>query len=77
MIQKIYETHPCGGMLHIVLDDGNVEDHHIYWCMVNAIPEIENSEERELFEKCAINLMKLGTERKRLSCIEDAFNRRK
>lgn len=21
-----------GGLLHIVLDDGNLEDHHILWC---------------------------------------------
>lgn len=77
MIQKIYEIYPCGGALHIVLDDGNVEDRHIHWCMVYAIPEIEDSEVRELFEKCAINLIKLDTERKRLSCISEAFNRMK
>lgn len=23
----------CGGLLHIVLDDGNVEDGHIQWCI--------------------------------------------
>lgn len=23
----------CGGLLHIVLDDGNLEDDHIRWCI--------------------------------------------
>jgi hypothetical protein len=23
----------CGGMLHIILDDGNLEDEHILWCI--------------------------------------------
>ena len=27
-----YEGNPCGGLLHIVLDDGNLEDTHIAWC---------------------------------------------
>lgn len=27
-----YATNPCGGSLHIVLDDGNLENTHIDWC---------------------------------------------
>lgn len=26
------EGHSTGGNLHIVLDDGNLEQHHIHWC---------------------------------------------
>lgn len=26
-----------GGLLHIVLDDGNIEDHHIGWCGEQAV----------------------------------------
>jgi hypothetical protein len=28
-----------GGALHIVLDDGNVEDDNIWWCVANSIAE--------------------------------------
>ena len=31
-----YESHPCWGDLHIVLDDGNVDDHCVQWCLDNA-----------------------------------------
>lgn len=26
---KWYEVNPCGGILHVILDDDNVEDYHI------------------------------------------------
>lgn len=71
LIKQIYKKYPCGGALHIVLDDGNEEDHHILWCLQNSI--MEEKEDRPLFEKCAINLLKLGTERKRGNCIYQAF----
>lgn len=38
-IKRYYETHPGGGALHIVLDDGNLEDGNIWWCVANSIPE--------------------------------------
>lgn len=34
-----YYAHPengCGGSLHIVLDDGNVEEEHVLWCRDHA-----------------------------------------
>ncbi len=74
LICKIYKKYPGGGALHIVLDDGNDEDRHIYWCIVNSISEV-CEEDRPIFEQCAINLMKLGTERKRGNCICEAFRR--
>lgn len=30
-----------GGNLHIVLEDGNLEDHHIEWCIQNALDEMD------------------------------------
>ena len=36
LCEHYYETEPCGGNLHIVLDDGNLEDTHISWCAGNA-----------------------------------------
>lgn len=34
LVEILYEDlgECCGGLLHIVLDDGNLEDHHILWC---------------------------------------------
>ncbi len=75
MILKIYGLSPCGGALHIVLDDGNTEDCHITWCLMHSIPEIEDESERTLYAQCAVNLIKMGTERKRDSCICEAFGR--
>jgi len=53
---KIYEKYPIGGTLHIVLDNGNLKNSHIEWC----IGEIEQLEEdKDLFLKCANNLLKM------------------
>ena len=71
LIKQIYKKHPCGGTLHIVLDYFNVEDGHILWCIQNAIPE--EKEDRKLFERCAINLLKMGTKGRRQYCIDKAF----
>ena len=75
LIIKIYDKYPWGGALHIVIDDGNTEDRFIYWCIENSIREL--TEDKELFVKCAISLLKLGTERKRDSVIYEAFQKRK
>lgn len=71
LIKQIYKKYPSGGALHIVLDDGNDEDRCILWCLQNSI--LEAKKDKELFDKCAINLLKLGTERKRGNCIYQAF----
>jgi hypothetical protein len=41
-IREFYEDNPGGGSLHIVLDDGNCEDSHIWWCIKNPIVEEED-----------------------------------
>lgn len=76
LIKQIYKKEPVGGALHIVLDDDNVADHHILWCLQNSIINEEFCEkaDRELFEKCAVNLLKLGTKGRRLYCIDKAFS---
>lgn len=75
LIKRIYRKYPSGGALHIVLDDGNDEDRSILWCLQNSIIDEEfcKKEDRKMFEQCAINLLKLGTERKRGNCIYEAF----
>lgn len=52
-IIKVYEYSAVGSGLHIVLDDENVEDSDILWCLENSIPSIENEEERNICQKCA------------------------
>lgn len=31
--REFYEYYPTGGNLHIVLDDGNIEEDHVRWCV--------------------------------------------
>lgn len=54
-----------GGLLHIVVDDGNLEDHHIKWCLeeCNKHPECEESEIGKLI---CNELLKLPIEQRRL-----------
>jgi hypothetical protein len=54
--RKIYEKYPVGGALHIVLDDGNLKNYNIEYCL-GVIEELE--EDKELFLKCANNLLKM------------------
>lgn len=75
LIKQIYKKYPAGGALHIVLDDGNTDDRCIRWCLHNSIPD-ENFtpvEDREMFTRCATNLLKMRTERRRGNCISQAF----
>lgn len=74
LIKQIYAKHPTGGALHVVLDDDNVGENHIRWCLENAIHDKDYTEDdRELFRTCAYNLLKLGSKGMRLFCIRKAF----
>lgn len=73
LIKEIYIKHEAGGALHIVLDDGNTENHFIYWCLDNSIEEIKDMKEKLLFERCAKNLLKMS-KNQRNKCITKAFN---
>lgn len=84
LIKTIYKTYVCGGALHIVLDDENVEIGDIQWCIENAINQnFEQSydadskndieEDRLMFLKCAENLLKMSME-ERLMCIRKALD---
>ncbi|MBR5817731.1 MAG: hypothetical protein IKY62_03695, partial [Clostridia bacterium] len=75
LIKQIYEKNAVGGALHIVLDDDNVRDTHIVWCLQNTIPD--EKDDRKLYELCAINLLKLGTQGRRQYCIDKAFKEMK
>lgn len=58
-IKIVYNYSAVGSGLHIVLDDENVEDSHIRWCLENSIPEIKNALERCACEMCAELLLRL------------------
>lgn len=85
LIREIYKTYTCGGALHIVLDDDNVEDDSIQWCIDNAInKDFENyhknaksdndiEEDKLIFLECANNLLKMPL-RRRFVCINEAIN---
>jgi hypothetical protein len=59
LIQEIYKTESTGGDCHIVLDDFNIENDHIQWCIDwinrNEIPEI--GPEVKAIELECMNLM--------------------
>ena len=59
-IKRLYAMNSVGGALHIVLDDENIENHHILWCLLNTIPEVEDTEERKLSEDIANELLKMA-----------------
>lgn len=33
LVKEYYKDNPTGGCLHIVLDDGNIEDSHVKYCL--------------------------------------------
>lgn len=73
VIAKIYTVNGVGGALHIVLDDLNVEDHHIEWCIKNAIDDYPE-EEQNLYKRCAELLLMLH-KKQRVEKIEKAMKR--
>lgn len=39
LVDAVYAGSGVGGNAHIVVDDYNVEDHHIDWCLTTALAE--------------------------------------
>lgn len=62
LIEAIYEISCVGGALHIVLDDGNLKDKDIQWCIDNSIKKCDNIVERVLCLECAKLLLSLPYE---------------
>jgi len=61
LIDIIYADYSCvGGALHIVLDDGNIEDDDINCCLNNSIEKISEEEEKKIYIECAELLLKLS-----------------
>jgi len=68
LVKIIYNNYSCvGGALHIVLDDGNIEDDNIKWCLDSPIKDLQDKVEKETYDECANLLLKLSySSRKRL-----------
>ena len=50
LIKDVYDqpNGGCGGGLHIVVEDWNIEDHNIQWCLDQEITAIERECGNEL-----------------------------
>lgn len=76
LIKQIYQKHPSGGELHVILDDLNVEDHFLKSTLhdiVNSNMKYEACEDYLLYTHCLAFLMEL-TEKDRLETIQKAYN---
>ena len=58
-ISAVYELSPIAGILHIVLDDGNLSNKDIEWCMDKNNEETENYVERVIYNRCAELLLQI------------------
>ena len=62
-IVNIYKNDPSGivgGALHICLDDLNLNDDDIIYCLENTIPKIKNPYWHSQYYYCAISLLMLS-----------------
>jgi len=57
LVEKVYELNEAGGSCHIVIDDFNIEDCHIQWCLdeglktnIHEHDKTELAIERELLD---------------------------
>ena len=71
LIEDVFELSSTGGNAHIVIDDWNLDDRSIKWCLKEAIPEnICESNRKLLFaEKIALTSLSLITVEERASAL--------
>ena len=74
VIAQIYAVNGVGGALHIVLDDLNVEDHHIKWCIGDEVLNNYPEKDWELYRRCAELLLNVH-KKQRFALIEKAIKR--
>lgn len=69
LVKTLYEDmgEGAGGMLHIVLDDGNLEDDHIQWCIEYCNRE-ENADkhDKEICLEIAHRMLGISMEQRKL-----------
>lgn len=59
-IKNIYKHNGVGGYLHICLDDLNLEDDYIIWCLENTIPNEKDPYWHSQYYYCAKCLLRLS-----------------
>lgn len=69
LIKEIYKKYQFGGALHIVLDDVNISEFDILWCLRNTVQDEVYQDDRTLFEECALNLLKMPTDQERIDYV--------
>lgn len=77
LVEILYEDlgECCGGLLHIVLDDGNLEDHHIKWCREQCEKrENFNRSDRLLCKRIATEMLGLTMEQRKLVYYSNGFD---
>ncbi|MBN1074696.1 hypothetical protein DVV91_10115 [Clostridium botulinum] len=61
LISIIYNNYDCvGGALHLLIDNQNLRDEDIKWCINNSISKIRDNKERQIYLECARLLLKLS-----------------
>lgn len=65
-VQKLYSRHGAGCCLHVVLDDGNVKDDDVKFC----IEEAQTKGHQDCLELAKILLEMSKTQRKKLGSVK-------
>lgn len=73
LIKRIYQKHPNGGELHVILDDLNVEDSHIKRTLNYICNSDVHGEDRVLYTHCLARLLELS-EKERIETIQQVYN---
>ena len=70
-IDELYDISCVGGCLHIVVDDDNIENDHIQWCIENANPD---DDDFTISVKIAHNMLTMSMKEKLLLVVRDSNN---
>ena len=74
LVKLLYEDlgECCGGLLHIVVDDGNLEDEHIQFCIDECNKEENlNRSDRYICLEIAHKMLKMNEHERRLVYYND------
>lgn len=68
-INAVYDICCVAGAIHIVLDDDNLDNRSINWCLQNTIPNVNNYVEKYISARC-LELLLMIPENKRLKYLQ-------
>lgn len=64
LIDELYKIEPTGGPLHIVLDDWNLEEAYIEWCLVNVNRFNPTAQSVELSVSIGLRLFRISEQQR-------------